>query len=199
MPIRAVLFDLDGVIRRYPERQPVLRFDWATRALDDETLRAVTTGKITDEEWRRLVTDRLLEGAHGEGLTESAAASLVDEMFDAGYLDDDAIALVRRVRATCVVGLMSNATTGLGGALERLGIPGDFDHVFNSAELGVAKPDPRIFEAACAAFALRPNACAFVDDTKGHVEAALAFGMRAHHFVSVTRAREWLAGLGVPV
>ena len=78
--------------------------------------------------------------------------------------------------------------------LARLGLDAEVDHVFASCELGVAKPDPRVFELVCERLGAAPADCLFVDDTPGHVAAAAAAGLRAHRY----RGAAELAGfLGV--
>jgi len=48
--------------------------------------------------------------------------------------------------------------------LHALGIADRFEHVVTSGELGVAKPDRRIFVAAARRFGVRPDACAYIGD-----------------------------------
>jgi putative hydrolase of the HAD superfamily len=64
------------------------------------------------------------------------------------------------------------------------------DAVVCSGELGVAKPAPGIFRAACARLGLPPAACVFVDDSRGHVRAAVEQGLVGvhHHTVETTLA-----------
>lgn len=56
--------------------------------------------------------------------------------------------------------------------------PAAFDVIRTSVALGVAKPDPRAFEAVAAALGLPPAACAVVDDLGENVLAARSIGMR---------------------
>lgn len=50
----------------------------------------------------------------------------------------------------------------------------------NSALVGVAKPDPAMFEAAMAVAGTGPAATLFIDDTVGHVAAARRLGLATH-------------------
>jgi putative hydrolase of the HAD superfamily len=62
-------------------------------------------------------------------------------------------------------GLITNGDLAFQTAkLEALGIEQRFAHVITSGELGVAKPDPRIFRAAADAFGAAPEDCAYVGD-----------------------------------
>ncbi len=55
------------------------------------------------------------------------------------------LALVRTVRREVPVSLITNATSRLPLELRQLGIDDEFDYIFNTSELGVAKPDPEVF------------------------------------------------------
>ncbi len=51
-----------------------------------------------------------------------------------------------------------------------------------SAEEGVTKPDPRIFQIACERAGMRPGELLFVDDHLPNVEAAAALGFHVLHY-----------------
>jgi epoxide hydrolase-like predicted phosphatase len=50
-----------------------------------------------------------------------------------------------------------------------------------SAEVGVRKPDPRIYELGARAIGLEPAACVFVDDLPGNLKPARELGMATVH------------------
>ena len=53
------------------------------------------------------------------------------------------------------------------------------DRLFLSFEMGVMKPDPRIFQMMLDGAGLIPEETLFVDDGQANVDAAIAFGIRA--------------------
>ena len=57
-----------------------------------------------------------------------------------------------------------------------------------SAEVGIMKPDPRIFQYALEQLDVAPAEAVFVDDVIENVEAARAFGMHAIHFTTPRQA-----------
>jgi putative hydrolase of the HAD superfamily len=63
-----------------------------------------------------------------------------------------------------------------------------FDVVIDSSELGVRKPDPRIYEATLAALGVAPESAVFIDDLQINCEAAAALGMRAVWFQETGQA-----------
>ena len=59
-----------------------------------------------------------------------------------GEVDRRVLAVLREQRRSRPVALLSDATDRLPRDLQRLGPDGELDAVFNSSELGLAKPDP---------------------------------------------------------
>ena len=51
-----------------------------------------------------------------------------------------------------------------------------------SSDEGLVKPDPRIFEIACARSGLAPSQMLFIDDSRANIEAAAALGFHTHLF-----------------
>jgi HAD superfamily hydrolase (TIGR01509 family) len=185
--VDAVLFDFDGVVRRFP-RDAEWHDQVAAVAFDPGLLDQAVTGKITDEEWRAEVLRRL--GRNAAAAVEAWSASY-------GEVNDAVLELVREVRARTRVGLLTNGTTRLGADLEQLGIADEFDVIFNSCELGVAKPDLAVYKIVCAQLGLDPTSVFFVDDSPGHVDAARDAGLRAVLFVDAVLLRDELVAEGV--
>jgi FMN phosphatase YigB (HAD superfamily) len=191
--IRAALFDLDGVVRRFDvsgltaieERHGLETGAILKALLHRDRLDAVVTGKIADEAWRVAAADEL--GAAG------ADFLLWDGM--AGYVDVEVIELVRRVRERVPIGLLTNATSRLRGDLRKLGIAEEFDVIVNTSEIGFAKPDPRAFAHAVVEFDVEPSDIFFADDTLVNVEAADRLGFIAHRFTSASELERVLRAL----
>jgi putative hydrolase of the HAD superfamily len=78
------------------------------------------------------------------------------------------------------LGLVSNCSCQGGDVLTAKGLRPYFEAIAFSFELGVAKPEPEIFLAACDKLELSPADCAYVaDGAGGELEAARALGMFA--------------------
>jgi putative hydrolase of the HAD superfamily len=67
-----------------------------------------------------------------------------------------------------------------------------FDKWVLSYEVGFKKPDARIFRRAMEWASVEPEKILFIDDTKGHVEAAVSLGMQGIHFHSSQQLKEEL-------
>ncbi|HVY06437.1 MAG TPA: HAD family phosphatase [Burkholderiales bacterium] len=82
-------------------------------------------------------------------------------------------------------------------ARRRFGFLEWFQHIVVSGEVGLVKPDPRIFALAIERCALDPARTIFIDDNAHNVEAGRNAGMHALHFQDPGRLRSDLVGLGV--
>lgn len=58
----------------------------------------------------------------------------------------------------------------------------DFDRRYVSGQMGVTKPDPRIYQMVEEDCGLPPDALLFTDDRADNIAAAAARGWRTHHF-----------------
>lgn len=178
-----VLFDLDGVIRQFP---PVLEGDLiGPVAFEPGLLRRVVTGQISDAAWRAEVARHV---------GDAAVAAWSESC---GSVDADVLAIVRAVRVQTRVGVLTNGTTRLRSDLSRLGITDGFDAIFNSSELGVAKPDPAVYEVVCTMLDVAADSVFFVDDSPSHVDGARRAGLRAALFVDAVLLADALRAEGV--
>ena len=81
-------------------------------------------------------------------------------------------------------------------ARARFGFLGRFEDVVVSGEVGMVKPDPRIYRLAIERCRLDPARTVFVDDLPANVEAARGEGLHAVHFTTPERLRADLVTLG---
>ena len=72
-----------------------------------------------------------------------------------------------------------------------------FDLILNSGELGIAKPDPRIYKLAAKLLKCKASECVFIDDKKRNVEFASLVGMHAIQFRSAKQLVRELRKLGL--
>lgn len=110
-------------------------------------------------------------------------------------------AMLRAFRGAGVpTAILSNGTPGmLAEACAAAGIAALLDEVLSVEEVGVFKPDPRVYRLAVRQFGADPEAMAFVSANAWDTQAALANGFRA---VRVNRTGEpdeyGLRAAGVP-
>jgi 2-haloacid dehalogenase len=72
-----------------------------------------------------------------------------------------------------------------------------FDDIVISGEVGVIKPDPRIFRILLERHGVEPAQAVFVDDVEKNAAAASALGIHGIHFRSPQQLRRELAACGL--
>lgn len=191
MKYKALFTDLDGVIRIWDgqnasdtEAQSGLP-DGAIRqaAFTPELLLPTILGKCTHEAWMELVIERLRQ-AHPDADVVAAVRRFAKPVGDVNH---NVLNILRACRKTVPLYLVTNATSRLLADLTVLGVVDEFDGIFNSSEIGHAKPSTEIFHAILAAANVRPEEAFFVDDSKKNVEAATALGLGGHYYENETR------------
>jgi HAD superfamily hydrolase (TIGR01509 family) len=135
---------------------------WAERDLSTDAHRAAYSGSA-------------LQG----GLTAEQAHSLYERGIsaDAWTPYPDTVEALRRLRRAGVpVAVVSNIGWDPRPVLARAGVTDLFDALVLSCERGVIKPDPRIFEIACAELGVEPGDAVMVGDNAEVDGAATAIG-----------------------
>ena len=82
-------------------------------------------------------------------------------------------------------------------ARERFDFLAWFEGIVISGDVGVNKPDRRIFELLMDRFGIEPAAAIFIDDSAANVDAAAALGFNAIQFTDPTALRVELVRLGL--
>ncbi len=108
--------------------------------------------------------------------------------------------LLRRLKRRYPLYLLSDTNEiHFGYVRGTVGVLRLFDEFVVSYEVGVLKPDPRIYEEALRRAGLPAESCVFVDDRAGNVEGASRLGIHAVQFTSADQVAADLARLGVVI
>ncbi len=106
---------------------------------------------------------------------------LVDEVFSFRWLQlfPETLEVLKVCRQHCKVGLISNAWASMRQLMDTLGLAPYFHACIISAEVGVRKPDPRIFQIALQTLGVPAERSVFVDDDLKNVQVAQQLGIHA--------------------
>ena len=157
---------------------------------DENPIHALERGECEDEEFERLLAGHLVRLDGGQ----VSPVGLLDRMFAASVLSQEMQDLVRRLRrAGLRTALLSNSW-GRGGYPREL-FPELFDAVVISREVGMRKPEERIFRHAVDLIGLPPGQCVFIDDLEANVTAAEAIGLIGLHHVEPSGTARQLSDL----
>jgi putative hydrolase of the HAD superfamily len=137
-------------------------------------IHALERGECTTTEFERLLAARIV---NRDGRPVSPDG-LLGRMFAGTTYCDPMHAAVQAARdAGLRTGLLSNSW-GIDDYPRHL-FPGLFDVVVISAEVGMRKPEQRIFRHTAGLLGLTPQECVFIDDLEVNLVAAEAVGMTA--------------------
>ena len=180
MTIRAVFFDLGGVILRtefesprqhLAERLNIEYQDLVRLVFESETSRLAFLGELTAEDHWAAVLKRL-------GRPSSELRLIRDEFFAGDVLDRSLLTFIRTLRPTLKTGIISNAWDDLRPYLVKENFTDAFDTIVISAEVGRTKPDPEIYRLALEQAQVQPHEALFVDDFPTNIEGCEKVGIR---------------------
>ena len=190
MKIKAVFFDLGGVIARTEDPGPRTNLakslglgyaDLDRIVFENKSSKQASLGFINEaQHW--------LNVASSLDKPESEVERLRTEFFAGDRVDTNLLNLIRGLRPARKVGVISNAWSGMRTWLVEHDIADIFDDMVISAEIGVAKPDPRIYHVALQNLMVKPEESVFIDDMLRNVEAARKIGMYAVQFIQPDQA-----------
>jgi len=139
---------------------------WMARTVDGEA--QYTREDVVELSWRDFLSAHDLDASRSAEL----AQRFWMEFCRSSALSPGAEAVLQRLSGTYRLGMITN---GYGdsqrGRLQAAGLPHVFDPLLISEEVGVAKPDVRIFELALTKLRLRPDEVLYVGDSISHDRA----------------------------
>jgi putative hydrolase of the HAD superfamily len=157
-----------------------------SETLKSEAGRLATSGVIGPDEWFRRVSAALPEAAIKEWLSYH------------GELNQDLASRLRAVRGQRGVRLylLTNAMARLWQDLAFHGIASMADEVLCSSAIGLAKPDPRIYQHLVRVAGSRPERILYIEDTPGWADAGRRAGLLAHTYTASDLVAAELERLG---
>ena len=204
MPIRAVVFDAYGTLfdvagaaraaavepggAALATLWPRLAEDWRRKQLEYTWLRAV----MRDHADFAAVTADALDWALAAGeLDDAALRARLLALYDELPAYPEVPAMLARLKAAGLpAAILSNGTPAmLAAAVASAGIGGDLAAVLSVEDVGVFKPDHRVYALATAHLGLRPDEVMFVSSNGWDVAGAAGFGFAA----------VWVNRAGLPV
>ena len=197
MPIKAVIWDIGGVIARTEDLAPRDQLAAELGVTRDHLNCIFFSGPDgTRAQNGEISRAELISLARSElGLVPEECPNLVDRFFGGDIVDDDLVGYIRALKPRYKTGIISNAWSGLPVLLEEWGIIDAFDVVVGSGDEGIMKPAPRIYQIALERLSVAPDEAVFVDDFIENIIGARELGINAIHFQSREQALQDLESL----
>jgi len=186
---RAVVFDFFGTLTRSVRRGPQHAAIARTLGCDPEIVRGVLDRTFhsrargtfgSAEATLRWVTEQA-GGRPRPSQLQAAVPARVDALRADTELRADAVSALCAIKDLGLgTALVSDCTHELPAFLPSLPVAPLLDAAIFSVELGVCKPDPAIYLAACAQLGVAAEECVYVGDGGSHeLSGAAAVGMTA--------------------
>jgi 2-haloacid dehalogenase len=196
-----VIFDLGGVL-----------LDWNPRHLyrklfpgDEDAMERFLASVCTNEWNRGQDSGRLFaDGAQLLKIDHPDEADLIDayharfdEMIAGAIQGSVEILAELRGRGTPLYFLSNYSAETYPSALKRFDFLSWFKGGIVSGEVGIIKPDPKIFLLLLARFGVDPDRSIFIDDVAENAEAASMLGIHGIHFRNPKALRAELQAIGL--
>lgn len=185
MMLKAVVFDLDGVITDTAHLHFLAWREVAQEAgiTIDETFNEELKGISRMDSLVRILRhggkeqafdhpQRLALASKKNDLYVRSLASLTHESLLPGIRE-----VLAEIRAANVLIGLASVSLNAPGILQALGVAQAFDFCADASRIARSKPDPEIFLAACAGLNVRPQEAIGIEDATAGVEAINAAGM----------------------
>lgn len=187
MPIKAFIFDCGGVVlharqsnvyQRWEERFGYAAGQLAERLWTSNAYRRAEIGQLTEDAfWAEIASDLPLTAPQ-------QISELRQDLWGVFEPNEKVLAWVDRLRSSYRVVILSNATEILDEILrDRFQIASRFDMIFNSARLGLAKPDPAVYREVLHRLGIAANEVVFIDDRAENIASAAMVGLHVLWFV----------------
>jgi putative hydrolase of the HAD superfamily len=202
--IEAVIWDFGGVLTSSPF-EAFARFE-TERGLPTDITRRTNATNHWENAWAKFERAEVdLESFDSLFAAESLVLGAEVRGKDvlpllSGDLRPEMVEALRGVKAKFKTGcitnnLPANAIGSLGGrSLYVAEVMALFDHVIESAKIGLRKPDPRIYQMMVEALGVDPKNCVYLDDLGVNLKPAREMGMKTIKVTNASQAINELEG-----
>ena len=181
MAIRAVIWDIGGVIGRTEDRGPREKLAADLGVNYDNLVQLIFGGEQgARAQLGEISIDELFAYVRKElGLAPGQFPDLYERFFAGDKVDYELVDFIRSLKPKYKIGIISNAWGDLHKMLDRWGITDAFDIVVGSGDEGILKPEPRIYQNALERLSVKPSEAIFVDDFIENIDGARKLGVNA--------------------
>jgi HAD superfamily hydrolase (TIGR01509 family) len=182
--IRAVVFDLDGVLLDSEQLWDQARRDVAARHGGRWHAQATAAMQgMSSSEWARYLRDAVGVNLSPDRIVEEVVTDLLDRYARGLPLLPGAIEAVRRIGGRWPLAIASSANrVVIDKVLELAGLREEFQAAVSSEEVARGKPAPDVYLEATRRIGQPPADCAAVEDSANGIRSAAAAGL---HVVAV--------------
>ena len=153
--------------------------DWAARhGIKNDSEKYTKWRKIADQsDLGEISKDEVYQKT--SKLANQTPQEFEREWTDSVKVNKDVIETIKKLRkADIKVVMLSNTSSFIQDFLEKVGADGIWDKKFLSYELGIKKPDPKIFQYVLDEMNIRAEDVCFIDDNEINLRSAETLGIQ---------------------
>jgi putative hydrolase of the HAD superfamily len=155
---------------------------------DNPVSRQATLGEATvSDVWEEV--GRQLE------LPPDELHKLQEEIWNGYRWNTELLDFIRSLKPDYKVGILSDAWADARESMGDVVNKELFDAIVFSAEEGLQKPDPGLFQCAIERLGVKPAEAILLDDREANIQGAKEFGMHGVHFTETNKAIEDIKAL----
>lgn len=181
--IKAIIFDFAGVTATHGVESAIKRF-WKIVPLWKLPVLLIFAlfylPKIEKGEITEVVAWRKSHWFLGKG---NNIFELRDKILERFILNQELIREIKKLKPQYKIAMLTNNIEEWMDHFEnKFHLSKIFEPVLNSAEVGLRKPNPKIFKLLLRQLGMKPAECLFVDDHKRNLWSAKSLGFKTIHF-----------------
>ncbi|NCS71096.1 MAG: HAD family phosphatase [Candidatus Aenigmarchaeota archaeon] len=129
-------------------------------------------------------------------ITDEEMKKLIQVWLNNWKLDSSMVKFAKKLKPKYKLIMLSNVDFDSAKKSEEIGL-NFFDHKFRSFELGIVKPERKIYEHVLKKIKAKPEECVFIDDKIEDVEAAEKLGIHGIVFKDLKKLKKDLKKLEI--
>jgi putative hydrolase of the HAD superfamily len=188
---KAIIFDLGAVILNIDYQKTIDGFTKLgikkaatlySKKVQKNLFNQIETGKISKQ---KFLTELRKQ-------TDNANIKLIEQAWNSMLLDlpEERLELIKKLKSNYEIYLLSNTNTihieafkKKLGNVKWLSFCNLFDKMYLSHDLGIRKPDVKIFKYILKEQKLKAEEVFFIDDSPQHISSAKKLGINCHHLL----------------
>lgn len=186
-----IIFDFGGVILNLDYNRTTEAFVKLGVIDFEQSYSQLNQTNLFDEFERGEITSDQFRSGIGTVLNTGVSDAQIDEAWNAMLLDlpSERLRLLEKLGQTKRLALLSNTNAIHAEYFERKmkrqhgieNLDPFFEKVYYSFDVGMRKPEPRIFELVLQERNFKPEETLFIDDSPQHIEGARRVGLHTYH------------------
>ncbi|HEX8973982.1 MAG TPA: HAD family phosphatase [Patescibacteria group bacterium] len=195
--IKAIIFDYGGVFTRETRLLPM--YEHCAKKYGKEISERLM--EKANEAWNHEQVVKSPVGSYWNILSDHFGVSAEEVLEESGNFygfEKDVLELAKSLKKKYKVGMITNNIMHwFDDNIKNRGLDEVFDDIVTSYDVGIAKPDRRIYELALENLGVLADECVFIDDSERNIIGAQNVGMRTVLFKNLGQLEDELKELGI--